>query len=154
MRNWEALLERVASWLEPDGRVFLHVFAHQQYAYPFEVKDDSDWMSRYFFTGGMMPTPDLVEQLDTPFVVDQRWVVDGTHYARTSEDWLQNMERNKSAVMQTLRQAYGAADAGLWYQRWRLFFLACAELFAYGGGSEWVVAHLRLALRESSGGDQ
>lgn len=146
MRNWEQLLGRVAGWLNPGGKMFMHVFAHREYAYPFEVRDDADWMSRYFFTGGIMPSVDLVDRLDVPFHVDERWEVPGEHYARTSEDWLRNLESKKSEVMPILASTYGAKDAELWYHRWRVFFLACAELFGYDGGREWVVLHQRLGL--------
>ena len=148
MRNWEVLLGRVASWMRPDGRLFLHVFAHRSYAYPFEARDESDWMSRYFFTGGMMPTPDLIDRLASPFEVDQRWEVDGTHYARTSEDWLANLEARRATILPLLRTTYGAEQAEVWFQRWRLFFLACAELFGYAGGSEWLVSPPAPAARE------
>ncbi len=145
MRNWEQLLTRIGGWLRADGRVFLHVFAHKSYAYPFEVKDDSDWMSKYFFTGGMMPCPDLVEHLDIPFEVEQQWEVSGTHYARTSEHWLENLESNRERVLELFRDTYGAKDAVRWYHRWRVFYLSCAELFAYDQGREWFVSHVRLA---------
>ncbi|MFT5081869.1 MAG: cyclopropane-fatty-acyl-phospholipid synthase [Planctomycetota bacterium] len=145
MRNWEQLLGRIALWLRPEGRVFLHVFAHKSYAYPFEVKDESDWMSKYFFTGGMMPCPDLVEHLDIPFDVEQQWEVSGTHYARTSEHWLDNLEQNRARVLELFKETYGPKDAVRWYHRWRVFFLSCAELFAYDTGREWFVSHMRLA---------
>ncbi len=144
MRNWESLLGRVRRWLRDDGRVFLHVFAHRSYAYPFEVKDESDWMSRYFFSGGMMPSHDLIDHLEVPFEVDARWAVNGSHYARTSEHWLQNMDDRKSEVMAVLRETYGVEEAPRWFERWRVFFLACAELFAWDGGNEWIVSHQRL----------
>jgi len=147
MRNWEALLARAAGWLRPEGRLFLHVFAHRTLAYPFEVRDASDWMSAHFFSGGMMPSADLIEHLATPFRLEERWLVPGTHYARTSEDWLANLERRRDEVLPILERAYGA-DAPRWYQRWRLFFLACAELFAHAGGSQWLVVHQRLRLGE------
>lgn len=152
MRNWESLLGRVRRWLRDDGRVFLHVFAHRSYAYPFEVKDESDWMSRYFFSGGMMPSHDLIDHLDVPFEVDARWAVSGTHYARTSEHWLKNMDDRKSEVMAVLRETYGVEEAPKWFERWRVFFLACAELFAWDDGNEWIVSHQRLkpAPRTSS----
>jgi cyclopropane-fatty-acyl-phospholipid synthase len=143
MRNWEALLARAAGWLRPEGRLFLHVFAHRAFAYPFEVRDASDWMSAHFFSGGMMPSADLVDHLRTPFRLERRWLVPGTHYARTSEHWLANLERRKADVLPVLARAYGA-DAPRWYQRWRLFFLACAELFAFARGEEWLVVHQRL----------
>jgi cyclopropane-fatty-acyl-phospholipid synthase len=146
MRNWEALLARVAGWMRPDARLFLHVFAHRSFAYPFEVRDASDWMSAHFFSGGMMPSVDLLDHLRTPFEVERRWLVPGTHYARTAEDWLANIERAHPQVLAALARVHGA-DAPRWYQRWRLFFLACAELFAYRGGEEWLVVHQRLRLR-------
>ena len=144
MRNWEELLTRVSGWMKPEGRLFLHVFAHQRYAYPFEVQDDSDWMSEHFFSGGMMPCPDLVDRLDTPLEVEERWVVPGTHYARTSEDWLRNIEKRRDEVLEIFAETYGAAEATRWFHRWRVFFLSCAELFNYADGQEWVVSHMRL----------
>ncbi len=150
MRNWEELLRRVAGWLRPDGRFFLHVFAHQRYAYAFEARDESDWMSRTFFSGGMMPCHDLLERLELPFESEARWVVPGTHYARTSEAWLQNLEQRREEVLALFRQTYGTRQAELWYQRWRVFFLSCAELFGYRGGSEWIVSHHLLRPRPTA----
>jgi cyclopropane-fatty-acyl-phospholipid synthase len=151
MRNWEALLGRVAGCLNPEGRIFLHVFAHKQYAYPFEVRDPSDWMSQHFFSGGMMPCADLLERLEIPLEVEERWVVPGTHYARTAEDWLRNIEARRSEVMELFRVAYGASEARRWYHRWRVFFLSCAELFAYDDGREWIVSHALLRPSRESG---
>jgi cyclopropane-fatty-acyl-phospholipid synthase len=148
MRNWEALLNRVAGWMQPNGRLFLHVFAHQRFAYPFEVRDASDWMSQYFFSGGMMPSHDLIDHLKSPFVTDRRWVVSGEHYARTSEDWLENLEQRRATVMPILAETYGAEHAKQWFHRWRVFFLACAELFAWENGSQWIVSHQLLRLAE------
>ncbi len=150
MRNWEELLTRVSGWLRPEGRLFLHVFAHKSYAYPFEARDESDWMSRYFFTGGMMPSVDLIDSLEVPLDVERRWEVSGRHYARTSEDWLANLEARKERVLQLFASTYGRDQASTWYHRWRVFFLACAELFAYGGGREWVVSHQLLAPRSAN----
>ena len=151
MRNWEELLRRISGWVRPDARVFLHVFAHSRHAYPFEVRDESDWMSRYFFTGGMMPSFDMADHLESPFEVEQRWAVNGEHYGRTSEDWVRNLERKRAEVMPVLAEAYGREAAGVWFQRWRIFFLACAELFAFDGGNEWLVCHQRLRLRSEGG---
>ena len=148
MRNWEKLLHRAADWLNPEGRIFLHVFAHQRYAYPFEVKDESDWMSEHFFTGGMMPCHDLGDRLDVPFEVEQRWVVPGIHYGRTSEDWLRNLDRNKAEVLQLFEGTYGTEEATRWFHRWRVFFLSCAELFAFDEGREWIVSHQLLKPAE------
>lgn len=151
MRNWELLLKRVHAWLKPEAKVFLHVFAHNRYAYPFEVRDESDWMSEHFFSGGMMPCPELFRRLETPFEVEAEWRVSGTHYARTAEDWLRNLEGQRDAVLSLFRTTYGAQDAQRWYHRWRVFFLSCAELFNYRDGKEWFVAHTLLRPRGAAG---
>ncbi len=148
MRNWERLLGRVRGWLAEDGRVFLHVFSHRRTCYPFEVEGPNDWMAAHFFTGGMMPSHDLLGVLDLPFSIEEDWVVDGTHYARTSEAWLDNLEREKERLWPILEATYGEGEAQRWFHRWRLFFLSCAELFGYRGGKEWIVSHYRLAPRE------
>ena len=141
MRNWEALLGKVAGWLRPDGRMFMHVFAHRRFAYPFDVRSDSDWMSQHFFTGGMMPSHDMLDHLDIPFELEDRWKVSGTHYARTAEDWLKNLQDRRDDALPVLAETYGTDTAEVWFQRWRLFFLACAELFAWDEGNEWFVSH-------------
>ncbi|MCX5761131.1 MAG: cyclopropane-fatty-acyl-phospholipid synthase [Gemmatimonadetes bacterium] len=143
MRNWPELLRRVARWLRSDGQAFVHVFCHARHAYPYETDGDNDWMARHFFTGGIMPSWDLLPQLNQDLRVAERWWLDGTHYARTAEGWRRNLEGRRQAVMAVLRAHYGD-DAGRWYHRWRLFFLACEELFGFAGGTEWGVAHYAL----------
>lgn len=143
MRNWPDLLERVASWLRDDGRVFLHVFAHRHYAYAFETDGRNDWMARHFFTGGIMPSWDLLPRLDSSLQVEARWWFDGTHYEKTAAAWRENLARRRAEMMPVLRAHYGS-NALRWYHRWRLFFLACEELFGYADGTEWGVAHYRL----------
>jgi len=143
LRNWEAMLQRAATWLAPDGRMFLHVFAHQRYCYPFETEAADDWMGRHFFTGGLMPAVGMIEALRVPFRAEESWNVNGTHYARTAEAWLSNLDRERAAATAVLSES---ADHGrLAWRRWRMFFLACAELFGYAGGKEWLVWHVRLA---------
>jgi cyclopropane-fatty-acyl-phospholipid synthase len=132
-RNWETLLQRVASWLHPDGRVFVHVFTHRRFAYPYE----RGWMARNFFSGGQMPSHELLFRFSRHLGVEESWVVPGRHYARTAEAWLANLDDNRAAV----RRLVG--PRGYW--RWRAFLLACAELWGYGGGAEWQVSHYRLA---------
>ncbi|MEL6712625.1 MAG: cyclopropane-fatty-acyl-phospholipid synthase family protein [Planctomycetota bacterium] len=147
MRNWPELLGRVRGWIEDDGKLFLHVFSHKRLNYPFRVRGATDWMSEYFFSGGMMPSDDLLPRMaakgTVPFEVEDHQAVSGRHYARTAQLWRENIEAKKSAVMPVLEGAYGD-NAGEWFQRWRLFFLACEELFGYRGGAEWGVSHYRL----------
>ena len=141
LRNWPEAFRRVRGWLEPDGRFFMHVFVHRSTPYAFEPRDDSDWMSRHFFSGGMMPSDDLALRCQDDLRVRRQWRWDGTHYARTAEAWLDRMDRQRPAVWRALQQAYGPEHAGLWWTRWRLFFMSCAELFAYDDGQQWWVAH-------------
>ncbi len=141
LRNWPQAFAHVARWLQPDGRFFMHVFAHREAPYPFEARDERDWMSQYFFSGGMMPSDDLALHCQQDLALRERWRWDGTHYQRTAEAWLRNMDAERAALMPLFEQTYGAEQASLWWQRWRLFFLSVAELFGYRGGQQWWVSH-------------
>ncbi len=143
VRNHRRLFERIARWLEDDGRLFVHVFAHREFAYLFEDEGGDDWMSRHFFSGGIMPSREYLLRFQESLVAERTWTVDGTHYARTAEEWLRNMDRNRSAVDDALARTYGADEVSRWRRYWRIFFLSCAELWGYGGGMEWTVEHYR-----------
>ncbi len=139
VRNYALLLHRIAGWLRRDGELFVHVFAHQRYAYPFEDRGASDWMAREFFTGGLMPSAELFHHFEDDLRIADEWRLPGTHYARTAEAWHDNLVAARGDVEALLgRRAY---------HRWRVFFLACAELFGYAAGREWIVAHYRFARR-------
>jgi len=142
IRNHEALMDRIAGWLRPGGKLFVHIFCHRTLVYPFETEGEDDWMGRHFFTGGLMPAADTLLWFQGALRSEARWLVDGTHYRRTADHWLANQDANERQVMAILREAYGAA-APLWCQRWRMFWMACAELFGYDGGRAWMVAHHR-----------
>ena len=147
VRNHRALLWRIARSLTRGGKLFVHIFAHRTLMYPFETHAEDDWMGRFFFTGGLMPSTETLLRFQEHVQIEARWLLDGTHYRRTAEHWLANHDARREAVMATLRRAYGAAGAALWNQRWRMFWMACAELFGYAGGGEWLVAHYRFARR-------
>lgn len=143
LRNYERLFARLADWLRPGGELFVHVFCHRELAYPFEDRGATDWMARHFFTGGLMPSADLLPAFRGELELAERWLVDGTHYARTAEAWLANLDARRDALLPLFVSEYGWRHAVRWFERWRVFFLACAELFAYRGGREWMVAHYR-----------
>lgn len=143
MSNWRALLGRVRDWLAPEGRLFIHVFSHKSTPYRFDHQDDADWIGRYFFTGGVMPSHGLMKCFPDLFEVEADWTWNGRHYERTALDWLANYDRHSLEIMRILKGVYGP-DAGVWFKRWRLFFLATAGLFGHRGGEEWGVSHYRL----------
>jgi cyclopropane-fatty-acyl-phospholipid synthase len=145
MRNYEILMARIAGWLRPGGKLFVHIFAHQNLMYPFETAGADNWLGRHFFTGGLMPSIDTLLWFQRDLRIEQRWQVDGAHYQRTANHWLANQDRNREEVMRVLTQAYGKALAPLWFQRWRMFWMACAELFGYENGQQWQVAHYRFS---------
>jgi cyclopropane-fatty-acyl-phospholipid synthase len=145
MANWQGLLGRVRSWLKREGRLFIHVFSHDRAPYRFDHTDERDWIAQHFFTGGIMPSHGLIHRFPDLFAVEAEWRWSGLHYRRTALDWLANYDANAREIGVILRQVYGR-DAGLWRRRWRMFFLATAELFGYDDGRPWGVSHYRLRV--------
>jgi len=143
MANWGELLGRVRTWLRPEGRLFIHIFSHRSQPYRFSHEDQDDWIGKYFFTGGFMPSHDLIRDFSDLFEVEQDWKWNGVHYQKTALDWLANMDREDLAVRRIMKATYGN-EAGVWRRRWRLFFLATAGLFGHRDGQEWGVSHYLL----------
>lgn len=141
MRNYRLLMKKVAAMLKPDGKLFVHIFTHKDFTYYFDVIDENDWMSKYFFTGGIMPSDDLLLYFNEDLKIESHYHWDGTHYQKTAECWLQNMDAHKTEIMPILSNTYGAENATKWWVYWRIFFMACAELWGYKKGTEWFVSH-------------
>ncbi len=140
MRNYQQLFGRVADWLRPDGKFFMHIFVHRQTPYAFVSQSQDDWMSDLFFSGGMMPSDALPLHFQQDLQLQQQWRWDGRHYEKTANAWLENMDANADIIMELMQETYGA-DAQRWFNRWRIFFMSCAELFGYHQGQEWWVSH-------------
>jgi len=146
MRNYKKLLSKISSWLHDGGKLFIHIFTHQSVVYPFENQGEADWMAREFFSGGMMPSHDLLLHFQDDLIIDDVWSMSGTHYEKTSLAWVNKMDANKDSIMKIFLKTYGD-DAKLWFQRWRIFFMSCEKLFGYNNGSEWGVSHYRFNKR-------
>lgn len=141
MRNHQLLYGKVHDWLVPGGKFFMHIFVHRSTPYAFEVQGDDDWMSQFFFSGGMMPSDDLPLRFQQKLKLAQRWRWDGTHYEKTANAWLENMDKEEGPITEILAATYGAGEVTKWRNRWRIFYMACAELFGYKNGQEWWVTH-------------
>ncbi|MEX2517257.1 MAG: cyclopropane-fatty-acyl-phospholipid synthase family protein [Gammaproteobacteria bacterium] len=147
MRNHAELMRRISFWLKPGGKLFVHIFCHRVFTYPFETEGEDNWMGRYFFTGGLMPSENYLLNFQRELLLDKQWRVSGTHYQQTAEGWLQNTDANKTGILDLFKLTYGEDQAAVWLQRWRMFFMACAELFGYDHGNQWLVGHYRFVKR-------
>ncbi len=143
MSNWRPLLARLRGWLDPDGSLFIHIFTHRNQPYRFDHAEKADWIAQHFFTGGIMPSRQLIHSFGDLFTVEQEWLWNGVHYRRTAQDWLRNFDERREEIDAVLHETHGA-DAPLWRRRWRLFFLATEGLFGDSNGEEWGVSHYRL----------
>ncbi|MRX27784.1 cyclopropane-fatty-acyl-phospholipid synthase family protein [Kangiella sp. HZ709] len=141
IRNYQQLFDKISSWLNDEGKLFVHIFCHRYLMYPYTEDGDDNWMGRFFFSGGQMPAADTFLLFQQNLSLDQRWLVNGQHYEKTSNAWLENMDKNKKHIMPIFEKTYGKDFASVWFQRWRIFFMACAELFGYAKGNEWMVSH-------------
>ena len=148
MKNYERLLGRVAGMLKTGGLLFIHMFTHRLHSYHYEAEGPNDWMARYFFTGGTMAADDLMLRFQNDLVVRDHWRLDGTHYEKTSNAWLEKMDSRRSEILPVLAQTYGEDQTIRWWSRWRIFFMACAEMFGYDHGREWLVSHYLMQKRD------
>eukprot|EP01029_Cantina_marsupialis_P011648 TRINITY_DN2590_c0_g3_i1.p1 TRINITY_DN2590_c0_g3~~TRINITY_DN2590_c0_g3_i1.p1 ORF type:complete len:340 (+),score=27.19 TRINITY_DN2590_c0_g3_i1:75-1094(+) len=147
MRNYQELLLRINGFLKLTGKLFVHVFSHKELTYKFEIQDSSDWMSKYFFTGGIMPGENLFSHFQEHLTIEKRWHMNGTHYEKTAEAWLQKMDEQKNEIMPIFKETYGTNQAVRWWVYWRIFFMACSELWGYRQGEEWSISHYLFSKR-------
>jgi len=141
MKNYQVLMAGIARWLKPGGLLFVHIFTHRRHAYHFVARDKTDWMARYFFTGGQMPSHALLTRFQERLSLVSDWTVNGSHYQKTAEAWLTNMDAHRDEIMPIFRETYGKKDAVKWWSYWRVFYMSCAELWGYRRGEEWIVSH-------------
>jgi cyclopropane-fatty-acyl-phospholipid synthase len=139
-KNYEILLSKISDVLTPNGKLFVHIFTHKDYSYPFETEGEDNWMGKYFFTGGQMPSHRLLMEFQRDLQLQDTWAWDGVHYQKTSEAWLENMDANKESIKELFKSTYGNESVE-WFNRWRVFFMSCAELFGYEKGAQWGVSH-------------
>ena len=151
VRNYQSLFNAIAGWLRPTGKLFVHVFAHRFLMYPFIAEGDDNWMAKHFFSGGQMPAVDTFYHFQEHLKIERRWLNSGQHYEKTANHWLENLDANHDQAMPVLERVYGD-DATLWMQRWRIFFMSCAELFGYDNGNQWLVAHYLFSLNNKQHG--
>ncbi|XP_013397285.1 (S)-coclaurine N-methyltransferase [Lingula anatina] len=141
MKNLEKLLERVASWLKPDGLLLTQILCHRSFPYEFDVRkgSDTEWMARNFFSGGTMQSADLFLYFQKDLQVIDQWIMNGKHYTKTLEAWLERLDQNIDTVKSILKETYDSeADQNLF--NWRMFFMFTAEVFGYKDGNEWLLA--------------
>jgi len=159
MRNYELLLSRIASWMRPEALLFVHIFTHRIFSYPFEVRDSSDWLAEHFFTGGIMPSDTLLLNFQGDLHIRDHWLLSGTHYQKTSRAWLGKTDEHREEILRLFELTYardlsGAArraEAKRWFIRWRIFYMACEELWGYADGTEWGVSHYLFSKPWDSG---
>lgn len=150
MKNYERLMSKISHWLKPGGRLFVHIFTHREFAYHFIADGDNDWMARHFFSGGIMPSDDLLLYFQRDLALLQHWVVNGRHYQRTANHWLETFDRNRGQIRPLLAATYGPDGETRWRVYWRLFFMACAELWGLDNGNQWHVSHYLFERRQMS----
>lgn len=145
MKNYEKLLKKISGWLKPQGKLFVHIFTHKIFAYHFT----KGWMAKTFFTGGTMPSHELLVHFQDHVKLEDIWKVNGIHYAKTLDAWLQRFDQNQDTLRPIIESTYGQDNYIKWYIGWRMFFIICSETFAFNQGNEWNVSHYLFSKRQT-----
>ncbi|MEA9355876.1 cyclopropane-fatty-acyl-phospholipid synthase family protein [Bacteriovorax sp. PP10] len=148
LRNYELFFKSLAPSIKDDGKFFIHIFTHKETPYFFETEGEDNWMGKYFFSGGQMPSRDLFDLFNNDLVVEKKWDWNGDHYSKTLEAWLDNTDQEKAQVLSMFKKTYGEGSEVIWYNRWRVFFMSCSELFKYNDGKEWGVTHYLMTKKK------
>lgn len=141
MRNYQKLLKKISGFLTPEGKLFVHIFSHKFYPFTYQNNKSTDWMARYFFSGGTMPSQDLLHYFLEDLSLEKQWAVSGSHYQKTLEVWLKIMDQSRESIYPILEETYGRDQAEKWWNYWRLFFISSAEFFGYKKGNQWFISH-------------
>ena len=147
IRNYKLLLEKIKNILKPDGSLFVHIFCHKTAAYLYEEKGEKDWMTRNFFRGGIMPSEDIFSYFEQ-FNIKKTWMINGTQYTRTLNEWLRIHDESKVNILKTFKKHYDSPL--IHFYRWRLFYIACSEFFSINNGKEWYVSHYLLSPKNNA----
>ncbi len=139
LRNYKLILNSLNHALKPDGKLFIHIFCHKKLTYLYEMKNNLDWMTKYFFQGGIMPSKDIFQYFEGELEIINQWDINGNHYSKTCKAWLNNHYKNKKKILDIFEKHYD--EPKIWFNRWRIFFLSCEAFFALNNGKEYFVGH-------------
>ena len=146
LRNYKLILNYLNHALKPDGKLFIHIFCHKKLTYLYEMKNNFDWMTKYFFQGGIMPSKDIFQYFEDELEIINQWDINGNHYSKTCKAWLNNHYKNKKKILDIFEKHYD--EPKIWFNRWRIFFLSCEAFFALNNGEEYLVAHYLFKKRD------
>ncbi|KAI0085058.1 S-adenosyl-L-methionine-dependent methyltransferase [Irpex rosettiformis] len=158
MKNYKLLMSKIALWLRPkgdsktseDSLCFIHLFCHR--TQPYHFTEGGGWMSDMFFSGGTMPSHDLLLYFQDDLTLLSSWYLSGTHYSLTARDWLSRQDANAAQGISELeagaeKQGLGREHGRVMWNRFRVFYLTVEEFFGLNGGQEWGVGHYLFKLK-------
>ncbi|MEA2071616.1 MAG: class I SAM-dependent methyltransferase, partial [Asgard group archaeon] len=148
MRNYQKLFQKIQQFLKDNGKLFIHIFTHKNQPYLFEKDDETDFMAKYFFTGGTLPTADILFYFAENFTIEHHWRINGKHYEKTLNSWLWKMKKKKQQLLPIIEDVYGSKNKRKWWVYWKVFFIANAAIFGWKKGNHWFVSHYLFKKKE------